>query len=98
MPANGCEFICRRIEEIRQESAFLNEACGHDAASSLRGLRGGSWFNGSLSASYRGNLDPASGGLLSHIGFRVASIPEPSSHMLGLLGMLGLLLRRRGAS
>jgi hypothetical protein len=28
-------------------------------------------------------------------GFRVASVPEPSSQLLGLLGMLGLLLRRR---
>jgi len=66
---------------------------------SFRGLRGGSWFNGNsflnLAASIRtgGNLV---GGV--RIGFRVASIPEPSTVLLGALATVGLLMRRRRLS
>lgn len=48
-------------------------------SSSSRGLRGGSWsFNTNLSAaSSRSNINPASEN--NNVGFRVASVPEPSS-------------------
>ena len=71
----------------------------NDDSSSVRGVRGGSWSNNSsnMSASNRIDGNPTHENN-SSIGFRVASIPEPSSQLLALLGMLGLLLRRRGAS
>jgi len=61
---------------------------------SSRGLRGGSFnfFEVSLRASNRSSGGPSfeDGG----VGFRVASVPEPSVTVLGLLAS-GLLLRRR---
>ena len=64
-------------------------------SSSLRGIRGGYWVSlaGVLSSSNRGNSGPASGGI--DLGFRVASIPEPSSLPLVAIASVGLLLRRR---
>jgi len=70
----------------------------NDSSSSLRGVRGGSWFIGTsfdLLSSVRDGVNPTSTGL---IGFRVASIPEPSSLLLGALASLGLLMRRRRLS
>jgi len=63
--------------------------------SSFRGIRGGSWLNSSnsLAASVRDFVGPTFGG--SSIGFRVASIPEPSTALLGALASIGLLMRRR---
>lgn len=62
---------------------------------SLQGLRGGSWGGGDLGdlqASGRGGSDPANEGSL--IGFRVATVPEPTvSVSLMLAG--GMLLARR---
>jgi hypothetical protein len=63
-----------------------------------RGTRGGRWFSASsdLLSSNRG-----SGGANVEVaitGFRVASIPEPSSLLLGALGGALLLLRRRVAA
>ena len=66
--------------------------------SSFRGLRGGNWFNLSvnLATSRRDfNIPSNENGL---IGFRVASIPEPSTGLIGVLGMLGLMQRRRRSS
>ena len=67
-------------------------------SSSFRGLRGGGWNSVSdhLAASDRSGGNPSIEG--STIGFRVASIPEPSTGLLGVLGMLGLMQRRRRSS
>jgi formylglycine-generating enzyme required for sulfatase activity len=69
-------------------------------SSSFRGLRGGS-FNGysligdanDLRAGVRGADDPA--GVYYDVGFRVATVPEPSTVLLGALAAVGLLMRRR---
>jgi formylglycine-generating enzyme required for sulfatase activity len=64
--------------------------------SSNRGVRGGDWLDSFnlLSSSYRSSfVFPASENSFS--GFRVASIPEPTSMFLGALTAFGLLLRRR---
>jgi len=57
---------------------------------SHRGLRGGSWNDdsGGLRSSYRGDDIPTNENYL--IGFRVATVPEPSSIML--IGLGGILL------
>ena len=67
-------------------------------ASESRELRGGSWAvaNGSddFVASERGGIDPWDDSFFS--GFRVAAlIPEPSTGLLVVLGLGGLLLKRR---
>ncbi|MDA0660718.1 MAG: SUMF1/EgtB/PvdO family nonheme iron enzyme [Planctomycetota bacterium] len=65
----------------------------------FRGLRGGSWdsVSGVLAASDRSiNGSPTIEDFI--IDFRVASIPEPSTGLLGVLGMLGLMQRRRRSS
>lgn len=68
----------------------------HEAlsAGSRRGRRGGSaddFGAGELQSSSRGNFGTADG--YYTIGFRVASVPEPSTLLLGALGMIGLLWR-----
>jgi sulfatase modifying factor 1 len=67
-------------------------------SSSFRGLRGGSWnrydlgdFN--LHAGYRIGYGLPSDEV-SFIGFRVATVPEPSTVLLGALAAAGVLLRR----
>ena len=67
-------------------------------SSSSRGIRGGSWdFNsGNLLSSFRLNINPSDEYDL--IGFRVASIPEPSTLLLGALASVGMLLRRKRLS
>jgi formylglycine-generating enzyme required for sulfatase activity len=62
---------------------------------SVRGLRGGAWncTPSSLAASYSNSGSPAFGG--DFIGFRVASIPEPSTGLLVLAGLGSLALRHR---
>lgn len=76
-----------------EESSFdlLN-----NSSSSARGNRGGFWLNPafSLSSSWRNGSNPALSES-SFLGFRVASIPEPSTALLGILTTVGLLLRRR---
>ena len=64
-------------------------------SSSQRGVRGGTFFDGlsSLLTSVRSSGDPTFEYYL--IGFRVASIPEPSSLLLGVVASLGMLVRRR---
>ena len=63
---------------------------------SSRGLRGASWYfhlGDHLRASGRDNFDPTSEYNL--VGFRVASVPEPSTAMLILLGGSAFWLMRR---
>ena len=61
--------------------------------SSVRVVRGGSWDSlpSAVSASRRG-LD--GGNEYFTVGFRVASIPEPSSLLLAALAVMGLLMER----
>ena len=63
-----------------------------------RGIRGGSWdfFDSSLQSSIRIDADAA--GDNYNMGFRLASVPEPSTYVLLSLGAAGLgahVLRRR---
>lgn len=68
-------------------------------SSAPRGVRGGHWSSNYyasyyMSAAFREqNHGPGYGD--NYIGFRVASIPEPSSAYLAALSAVGLLLRRR---
>jgi formylglycine-generating enzyme required for sulfatase activity len=61
---------------------------------SSRGLRGGSFssFEANLRSSGRGDLGPTDGA--NNIGFRVASVPEPTSMLLTMLAG-GVMLARR---
>lgn len=61
----------------------------------FRGLRGGSWDNFSviLRADFRDGFLPTLES--STVGFRVASVPEPSTALLGSLAVCGLMMRRR---
>jgi formylglycine-generating enzyme len=70
----------------------------NSSPSSVRGVRGGDWDGNPifLSASFRFNRDPTFGDI--NLGFRVASIPEPSSAALLMLGSLGLWQRRKRSS
>ncbi len=64
--------------------------------SGQRGLRGGSFDSSSfvlLRADVRIDYNPTSENAV--FGFRVASIPEPSTVLLGALAAVGLLMRRR---
>ena len=73
------------------ESAWV---APNDSATELRARRGGSWNDASgLDSSYRAFFLPETVG--AGMGFRVASLPEPSSVTLLGFGGLGLLLRRR---
>lgn len=70
----------------------------NDSSSSARGIRGGDWSNFSfdLLTSDRGFDFPAVGDF--NVGFRVASIPEPGTMLLGALAAGGLLVCRRQLS
>ena len=61
---------------------------------SSRGLRGGSWdfFDSGLASSFRLVSDPSS--VYGFVGFRVASVPEPTSLLLTMLAG-GVMLARR---
>ncbi|MFV1969187.1 MAG: formylglycine-generating enzyme family protein [Pirellulaceae bacterium] len=65
------------------------------SGSSARGVRGGYWDLNSiiLLSSFRGSVLPSIED--RYIGFRVASIPEPSTALLGALATVGLLMWRR---
>ena len=67
----------------------------NNSASENRELRGGSWFDysGDLDASFR--LDDVPSLEFISIGFRVASVPEPGSASLVILGLAAVLARRR---
>ena len=62
---------------------------------STRGLRGGSWSTGgvSLQSSLRNYFVPADEN--SSIGFRLATVPEPSSVLMVVLGGVASAARRR---
>ncbi|QTN31198.1 SUMF1/EgtB/PvdO family nonheme iron enzyme [Akkermansiaceae bacterium] len=62
---------------------------------STRGMRGGSWANNSdsLPASKSNVNTPPNE--LDYVGFRVASVPEPSALLLTVLSASALLTRRR---
>ena len=67
----------------------------NDSSGSSRGLRGGSWLNNEnfLRASFRGSDGPTvENGL---VGFRVASVPEPTCLVLTMLASGVMLLRRK---
>ena len=67
----------------------------NDTAGEFRELRSGRWNSVSyfLDASGRTSSDPR---VMDYAtGFRVASVPEPSTGLLVLLGLSGLLLKRR---
>jgi len=72
----------------------------NNSSSSIRGIRGGLWSTGSslLLSSFRSVnfVNPANGDF--NVGFRVASIPEPSTLLLGAMASVGLLFRRRRLS
>jgi formylglycine-generating enzyme required for sulfatase activity len=79
-----------------QESAFDGI---NNSSSENRAFRGGDWFLSEdfLSSSFRGDLAPTVEG--SGLGFRVASVPEPSSTVLMCsAGLLALARRRRRAT
>ena len=67
----------------------------NNTAGENRELRGGSWLSYSnvLGASIRNYDNPTDENIID--GFRVASVPEPSTGLLVVLGLSGLLLRRR---
>ncbi len=67
-------------------------------SSSFRGIRGGSWdfLSVNLLSSVRNGGFPIVG--VNGVGFRVASIPEPSTLLLGALASVGLLLWRKRLS
>jgi len=62
---------------------------------SLRGLRGAAWNYGDfgLASSYRYDGGPSFEN--STIGFRVASVPEPTTVVLSIFGSGMLLIRRK---
>jgi len=67
----------------------------NDTAGESRELRGGSWIllSDVLGASNRFNDDPSV--VLNSVGFRVASVPEPSAISLLAVGLGGLAMMRR---
>jgi len=78
------------------ESAFF---APNDNSSASRALRGGGWFD--AEAQLRSSFSSGSGPQLegTGVGFRVASVPEPSSTLLMLsAGLVAFARRRRRAA
>ncbi len=71
-----------------------NEAIGSIGSTTARGKRGGSWFEGEsyLRSSSRALSTPTDEYVES--GFRVSSVPEPTTGILIILGGAALLARR----
>ncbi|MAT69503.1 MAG: hypothetical protein CMJ58_08250 [Planctomycetaceae bacterium] len=67
----------------------------NDSSLSARGFRGGAWNLNSDFLLWSGRFDVAPRNGFFNIGFRVASIPEPSTVLLGALATGGLLVWRR---
>jgi len=74
------------------ESAFDGS---NNVNTEFRAIRGGNWDFAEigLRSSLRRNINPAGESLT--FGFRVASVPEPSTAVLMLMGLGALLFRRR---
>jgi len=68
----------------------------NDVSSALRAIRGGYWGNSELvlRSSFHSSADPSNPNDFL-LGFRVASVPEPSSVAASLLGVGVLMARRR---
>jgi formylglycine-generating enzyme len=64
---------------------------------SARGFRGGSWADGSydVQSSPQGAIGESPSGEEFNVGFRVASVPEPSSFILLIVGIATLTIARR---
>jgi formylglycine-generating enzyme required for sulfatase activity len=67
----------------------------NNTAGEGRELRGGYWssISNTLADSYRESYSPTF--QYYDMGFRVASVPEPSTGLLVVLGLSGLLFKRR---
>ena len=72
-----------------------NAANAANAAGESRLIRGGFWdfSSGDLASSFRYFFSPTDE--FGSVGFRVAAVPEPSGVLLTLIGMMGVVLRRR---
>ena len=70
---------------VLEWNEFLNTGQNY---SLYRGVRGGSWYNDSLrlSSSSHSLSNPPYG--YNKVGFRVATVPEPGTLLLGVLGMI----------
>ena len=100
------------LNYLTDAGAFSNNASAYDTfdqggnvwewndavIGSSRGLRGGSWvnFDNLLQSSVRDIVDPTIE--YSFVGFRVASVPEPSTAVLVLMGAAALWWWRRRKS
>ncbi|MEZ5329484.1 MAG: SUMF1/EgtB/PvdO family nonheme iron enzyme [Verrucomicrobiales bacterium] len=67
----------------------------NDSSGENRVFRGGVWSNASSTLQSSSSSDSAPTFEASSGGFRVAAIPEPTSSLMTLLGVVGLMLRRR---
>ena len=97
------------LNYLTDAGAFSNSASAYDTfdqggnvwewndavIGSSRGLRGGSWddLDDDLQSSYRNFFDPSFENF--SVGFRVASVPEPSTAVLVLMGVGALYLWKR---
>ncbi len=91
MELNGTFDMMGNVWELMESPYFT----GDYTSGSDRGLRGGSYYSYGVAEGLRSS-DRYYGGPFSefrHVGFRVASVPEPCS--LVLLGLGGLALRYR---
>jgi formylglycine-generating enzyme required for sulfatase activity len=70
----------------------------NSSSSESRAIRGGSWSDteNDLRSSVRSSFEPALG--FNGLGFRVASVPEPSTYALLLLGAGAVYLWKRRKS
>ena len=71
----------------------------NNSSSEIRAARGGGWpdFGGGLRSSIRGYISPSAS--INYVGFRVASVPEPTSTGLMIsAGLLAIARRRRRAA